>query len=123
VQPEVSVDRAEPLRIDVRVARGCCEALMAQERLHVAQVGSALVQQQGGGRMPQRVGGNYRHPRALAGELDACVERLVAKRRTVPARKTSADPAKLTPPPRRSRTPLMLSRKALLQVNPTILAS
>ena len=32
-------DRAQPLGIDVRVARGCCDTFMAQERLHVAQVG------------------------------------------------------------------------------------
>ena len=60
---------------------------MAQERLHVAQVGSALVEKERGGRMTQGVRGNNRHPRALAGELDACVECLVAKRRAVPARK------------------------------------
>ena len=29
VQPEVSHDRAQPLAIDVRVARGCCDTLMA----------------------------------------------------------------------------------------------
>ena len=31
MQPEVSDDRAQPLGIDVRVAGGCCDALMAQE--------------------------------------------------------------------------------------------
>jgi hypothetical protein len=62
--------------------------------------------------MTQGMSGNDWHPRSLAGELDAGVERLVAKRRAVSARKTSADPAKLTPPPRRSRMPLTLSRKA-----------
>jgi hypothetical protein len=36
----------------VRVARGCCDTLMAQERL-VAQVGSALVEKERRGRMPQ----------------------------------------------------------------------
>ena len=40
--------------------------------------------------MPQRVRGNNRHPRALAGELDAYVECLVAKRRAVPARRDVA---------------------------------
>jgi hypothetical protein len=42
VPPEVSHERAEPLGINVRVASGGCQALMAQQRL-VAQVGSALV--------------------------------------------------------------------------------
>ena len=40
-----------------------------------------------GGRMPQGMSGNNRHPRTLAGELEACVEGLVAKGRAVPARK------------------------------------
>jgi hypothetical protein len=87
VQPEVSDECAQPLGIDVRVARGCCDALMAQERLHVAQIGSTLVEEERGGRMPQGMSGNNRHPRALAGELEACVEGLVAKGRAVPARK------------------------------------
>jgi hypothetical protein len=42
MEPEVSDDRAESLAIHVRVTRGGCDALMAQEGLHVAQVGSAL---------------------------------------------------------------------------------
>jgi hypothetical protein len=66
VQPEVSDERAQPLGIDVRVARGCCDALMAEERLHVAQVGSALVEKEGGGRMTQRMSGNNRHARRRA---------------------------------------------------------
>jgi len=37
--------------------------------------------------MPQGMSGNDSHPRALAGELDASVEYLVAKWRAVPARK------------------------------------
>jgi len=85
---------------------------MAQEGLHVAEVGSPLVEQERGGRMPQGMSGNDWHPRALAGELEACVERLVLKGAPSRPGKTSADPAKLTPPPRRSRTPLTLSRKA-----------
>ena len=85
IQPEVSHERAQPLGIDVRVTRGCCDTLMAQERLDIAQVGSALVEQEGGGRMAQRMSGNNRHPRTLAGELEACVEGLVAKGRAVPA--------------------------------------
>lgn len=87
MQPEVSHDRAQPLGIDVRVARGCCDALMAQEGLDVAQVGSALVEKERGGRMAQGMSGNNWHPRTLAGELEACVESLVAKGRAVPARK------------------------------------
>jgi hypothetical protein len=42
VQSEISDERAQPLAIDVRVARGCCDAFMAEKRLDVAQVGSAL---------------------------------------------------------------------------------
>ena len=37
--------------------------------------------------MPQGMGGDDRHPRALTGELEACVEGLVAKWRAIPARK------------------------------------
>jgi len=50
MQPEVSHERAQPLGIDVRVTRSGCDTLMAQERLDIAQVGSALVEQEGGGR-------------------------------------------------------------------------
>jgi hypothetical protein len=64
VQPKVSDLRAQPLGIDVRVARGCCDTLMAQERLHVAQVGSPLVEKERGGHMPQGMSGNDWHPRA-----------------------------------------------------------
>ena len=71
----------------MRVARGCCDALMAQERLHIAQVGSALVEEKSRGRMPKRMCGNDRHPRTLAGEFDPSVERLVAKGSAVTARK------------------------------------
>ena len=60
---------------------------MAQECLDVAQVGSALVEKESRGRMPQGMSGNNRHPRTLAGELEACVEGLVAKGCAVPARK------------------------------------
>ena len=59
----------------------------SQKRLDVAQVGSALVEKEGGGRMPQGVSGNDWYPRALAGELEADVEGLIAKGRAVPARK------------------------------------
>jgi hypothetical protein len=89
VQAEVSDDRAQPLGINVGIARGRGDTLMAQEGLDVAQVGSALVEKEGSGRMPQGMSGNNRHPRALAGELEACVEGLVAKGRAVPARKRS----------------------------------
>ena len=112
VQPEVSDDRAQPLGINVRVARRCRDALMAQEGLDVAQVGSALVEKEGGGRMAQGMSGNNRHARALASELEARVEGLVAKGRSVPAGKDERRSRKSIPPPHRSRTPLTLSRKA-----------
>jgi hypothetical protein len=85
---------------------------MAQERLDVAQVGSALVEQEHGSRMTQGVRGNNRHPRALAGELDTCVECLVAKKRAIPDRKDERRSREVDSLPRRSRTPLKLSRKA-----------
>ena len=53
MQPEVSHERAQALGIDVGVARGRCDTFMAQERLDVAKVGSALVEEEGGGGMPQ----------------------------------------------------------------------
>ena len=87
MQPQVSDDRAESLGIYVRVTRRGCDALMAQEGLHVAQVGSALVEKECRGRVPQGMGGDDRHPRALAGELEPCVEGPVAKGPAVPARK------------------------------------
>jgi hypothetical protein len=37
--------------------------------------------------MTQRMSGNNRHPRTLAGKLEACIEGLVAKGRAVPAGK------------------------------------
>ena len=81
MEPEVCDDRAESLGIHVRVTRGGCDALMAQEGLHVAQVGSAFVEEECRGRMPQGMRGNDRHPRTLAGELEASVKGLVAKGR------------------------------------------
>ena len=60
--------------------------LDALERLDVAQVGSALVEEEGGGGMPQGMRGNDRHARALTGDFKACVEGLVANGRAVPAR-------------------------------------
>jgi hypothetical protein len=107
---DVSHDHAQPLGINVRVARGYCDALMAQERLHVTQVGSRLVEQERGGRLTQRVRGNDWHLRALAGELEACVERLVAKGRAVSASKDERRSREVNS--LRSRTPLTLSRKA-----------
>ena len=89
MQAEVSDDRAQPLGINVGVARGRCDALMAQEGLDVAQVGSPLVEKESRGRMTQGMSGNNRYPRALAGDLKACIEGLVAKGRAVPARKRS----------------------------------
>jgi hypothetical protein len=38
VEPKISDERAQPLAIAVRVARGCCDTLMAEERLQVAQL-------------------------------------------------------------------------------------
>jgi hypothetical protein len=73
VQAEVSDDRAQPLGINVGVARRCRDTLMAEERLDVAQVGSPLVEKESRGRMTQGMSGNNRHPRTLAGELEACV--------------------------------------------------
>jgi hypothetical protein len=70
----------------VRVTRGGCDTLMAQERLDIAQVGSSLVAG-GSGRMTQRTSGNNRHPRTLAGKLEAYIEGLVAKGAAVPAGK------------------------------------
>ena len=49
------------------------------------------------------MGGNYRHKRALAGELDACVERLVAKGRADPARKYKRRSREVNSSPRRSQ--------------------
>ena len=56
MQPEVSHERAQPLGIDVRVTRGGCDTLMAQERLDIAQVGSALVEQERRGESVKRSG-------------------------------------------------------------------
>jgi hypothetical protein len=40
------------------------------EQTSVAQVSSALVEEERGGRMPQGMSGNDWHPRALAGEIE-----------------------------------------------------
>ena len=61
--------------------------LEGTRRQHVAQVGSALVEQDGRDRIPKRMCGNDRHSRTLAGEFDPSVERLVAKASAVTARK------------------------------------
>jgi len=67
MEPEVSDDRAESLGIHVRVTRVGCDAFMAQENLHVAQVGSALVEKECRGRMPQGMRGNMQvRPRTAA---------------------------------------------------------
>ena len=122
VQPEVSHDRTQPLAIDVRVARGCCDTLMAKEGLHVAQVGSPLVEKERGGRMPQGMGGNDRHPRALAGELEASVEGLVAKGRAVPARKDERRSREVdSPSPQPHALDAFQESEPLLRANPTIL--
>ena len=69
MESEVSDDRAESLGIHVRVTRGCCDALMTKEGLHVAQVGSTLVEKECRGRMTQGMSGNHRHSCTLAGEF------------------------------------------------------
>jgi hypothetical protein len=104
-QPEVSNERAQPLGIDVRVTRGGCDTLMTKEGLNVAKVGSALVENERGGRMPQGMGGNDRHPRALAGELEACIEGLVAKGGAVPARKDERRSREVDSPSPQSHAP------------------
>jgi hypothetical protein len=83
VQPEVSHDGAQPLGIDVRVARRL-DTLMASRSACTSR--RLLVEKERRGCMPQGMSGNNRHPRSLAGQLEACVECLVAKRNRVPAR-------------------------------------
>jgi hypothetical protein len=98
VQAEVSDDRAQPPGMNVGVAHRCRDTLMAEERLHVAQVGSPLVEKESRGRMTKRMSGNHWHPRTLAGELEACVEGLVAKGRAVSARKDERRTRKVDSP-------------------------
>ena len=87
VQPEVSDQGAEPLGIDVRVTRRCCQALVPKKRLHVTQVGSALVEEERRGRMPKWMSGDDRHPSACSSKLDPGVECLIAKGSAVAAGK------------------------------------
>jgi hypothetical protein len=49
---------------------------MPKKRLHVTQVGTALVEKERRGRMPKWMRGNDRHSSSLAGELNAGVEGL-----------------------------------------------
>jgi hypothetical protein len=98
VQAEVSDDRAQPLGINVGVARRCRDTLMAEECLHVAQVGSPLVEKESRSRMTQGMSGNNWHPRTLAGELEAGVEGLVAKGRAVSAGKDERRSRKVDSP-------------------------
>jgi hypothetical protein len=122
MQPKVSHERAQPLGIDVRVTRGGCDTLMAQERLHVGQVGSALVKKERGGRMTQRMSGNNRHPRTLAGELDACVEGLVAKVRAVLAGKDEGRSREVdSPSPQPHPLHTFQESEPTPRANPTIL--
>jgi hypothetical protein len=69
VEPEVSDERAQSLGINVRVARGCCDALMAQERLDIAQVGSALSFSRATGFTSGRSSRQKRSPREFGAEL------------------------------------------------------
>ena len=87
VQPDIADQGAKTLGIDVGVTRRRGDALVSQEGLHVTQVGSAFVEKERGGGMPQGMSRNYRHSSALAGELDAGIESLIAKWRAGPARK------------------------------------
>ena len=59
---------------------------MPKKRLHVTQVGTALVEEQRRGRMPKWMSGNDWHPSSLARELDPGVECLVAEGSAVAAR-------------------------------------
>ena len=59
---------------------------MSQEGLDVPQVGAAFGEEKGRGHMAQGMGGNNRHPCALARKLDPGVKGLVAKGCSIPAR-------------------------------------
>jgi hypothetical protein len=80
VQPEVSHDGAQPLGIDVRVARRL-DTLMPRSACTSRRL---LVEKERRGCMPQGMSENDRHPRSLAGQLEACVERPVAKKEQGP---------------------------------------
>jgi hypothetical protein len=71
-------------------------------------------------RMPQRVRGNNRHPRALAGELDAYVNALLLNGVPSVPGETSADPAEVNSPPPPAAARFQES-ELLLEVNPRIL--
>ena len=123
MEPEVCDDGAESLGIHVRVTRGCGDALMAEERLDVAQVGSALIEKECRGRMPQGMSGDDRHPCTLAGELEPYVEGLVAKGRAVPAWKDERGAREVNSPtpPQPHAFDAFQESEPLLEVNPTIL--
>ena len=90
-------------------------------RQHVAQVGSALVEQDGRDRIAKRICANDRHSRTLAGEFDPSVERLLLKRAPSRPGKINGDPAKSTPPAH-SRTPFTLPKtRTTPRASPTIL--
>ena len=60
---------------------------MPKKRLHVTQVGSALVEEERRGRMPKWMSGDDRHPSACSSKLDPGVECLIAKGSAVAAGK------------------------------------
>jgi hypothetical protein len=65
----------------------------AQEGLDVTRLGSALVKKERGGRMPQGMSGNNRHPRALAG-VHAREEERRSREVNSPTPPTCGDPIK-----------------------------
>ena len=98
---------------------------MAKKRLHVAQVGSALVEKERGGRMPQGMSENNRHPRTLAGEFDPSVERLVAKGSAGLGQERLTEIPQSPPPPTPKPHAFTASERSepLPRANPTILLS
>ena len=101
--------------IDMRVTGGRSEALVAQERLHVAQVGAALVEQERGGRVPQRVGGDGGHAGARARRFEADVECLVAEGPAIPSGKDQPRPRELNSPAAQPHAPDALQKREPLE--------
>ena len=80
----------------MRIARGCCDAFVAQQRLDVLQVGSAL-QEESRRRMPQRVSGNDWHRARSQASLMRALNAWLLKGAPSRPGKTRADPAKYIP--------------------------
>jgi hypothetical protein len=72
---------------DVGISDSGADVFVSEELLNFPQILSYVVKEDRGRAVAQKMSGNDWHPRALAGELEACVEGLVAKGRAVPARK------------------------------------